>query len=149
MIDQPYIGERFIGAGGQAVLYRHGADPVPLKTRQTQALDEAIIFTTFPEVGTPKDRAGFEAVAQQCKLTRYGMDCYAYALLAAGHVDLVVEAGLHAYDIQGPMAVIQAAGGVVTTWSGGSAKDGGQVIAAANPTLHATALQILAPYADA
>jgi myo-inositol-1(or 4)-monophosphatase len=71
------------------------------------------------------------------------MDCYAYALLAAGQVDLVIEAGLNAYDIQAPIAVIQAAGGIVTDWSGAPVHEGGQVIAAANPAIHAEALAIL------
>jgi len=71
------------------------------------------------------------------------MDCYAYALLAAGQIDLVIEAGLNAYDIQGPIAVIQAAGGVVTDWTGGAVHMGGRVVAAATPELHAEALSIL------
>lgn len=80
------------------------------------------------------------------KLTRYGMDCYAYALLAAGQVDLVIEAGLNAYDIQAPIAVIEAAGGIVTDWQGGPAHDGGRALAAANPEIHAAALEILRQY---
>ena len=71
------------------------------------------------------------------------MDCYAYALLAAGHVDLVIEAQLQPYDIAAPIAVIQAAGGIVTDWRGGVAHHGGQVIAAATPALHAAALERL------
>jgi myo-inositol-1(or 4)-monophosphatase len=71
------------------------------------------------------------------------MDCYAYALIAAGQVDLVVEAGLQAYDIQGPMAVIEAAGGVVTDWRGGPVHQGGRVLAAANAGIHAAALAVL------
>ena len=102
-----------------------------------------MIFTTFPEVGCAEERAGFERVAARCKLARYGMDCYAYALLAAGQIDLVIEAGLNAYDIQAPIAVIQAAGGVVTDWTGGPAHDGGRVVAAANATLHQQALALL------
>ena len=85
----------------------------------------------------------FQRVAHNCRLTRYGMDCYAYALLAAGQIDLVIEAGLHAYDIQGPMAVIQAAGGVVTDWSGGPPHNGGRVIAASNAAIHKQALELL------
>jgi myo-inositol-1(or 4)-monophosphatase len=87
--------------------------------------------------------AAFHRLARTCRLTRYGMDCYAYALLAAGHVDLVVEAGLQAYDIAAPMALVQAAGGVVTAWDGGPAQDGGTALAAATPTLHAAALELL------
>ncbi|MGY9052641.1 MAG: inositol monophosphatase family protein, partial [Rhodobacterales bacterium] len=85
----------------------------------------------------------FNSVSQKCKLTRYGMDCYAYALLAAGQIDLVIEAQLNPYDIQGPLAVVQAAGGIVTNWQGGAADQGGQVIAAGDPTIHAAAMKIL------
>ena len=141
-IDQPYIGERFFGGAGIAEM-TGPLGTMQLSTRSTPSLDQAMLFTTFPEVGTDKDRAGFTAVAQEVKLTRYGMDCYAYALLAAGQVDLVIEAGLNAYDIQGPIAVIEAAGGFVTNWQGGPAHQGGRVLAAANATLQAAALAIL------
>lgn len=142
MIDQPYTGERFVGAPGLAQM-TGPLGTVPLRTRATAALEQAILFTTFPEIGSPDERAAFEAVSQRVQLTRYGMDCYAYALLAAGQVDLVIEAGLNAYDIQAPIAVIQAAGGIVTDWRGGSVHMGGQVLAAANPDLHRAALALL------
>lgn len=142
IIDQPYIGERFAGGFGRAEFTGpHGSGP--LGVRGTKTLSEAIIFTTFPEVGTDAERAGFEAVSARCKLTRYGMDCYAYALLAAGQIDLVVEAGLHSYDICGPIGVIEAAGGIVTDWRGGPVHDGGRALAAATPELHAQALAVL------
>jgi len=142
IIDQPYIGERFIGGLGEARLDGpHGSRP--LKTRATATLDEAILFTTFPEVGTQEEGRAFHELAAQVRLTRYGMDCYAYALLALGQIDLVVEAGLHPYDIHAPIAVIEAAGGIVTDWQGGSAADGGRVLAAANAEIHAAALEIL------
>lgn len=142
VIDQPHIGERFQGGPDRArVDGPHGERP--LKTRTTTDLDAAILFTTFPEVGTPEERAAFERVSDAVQLTRYGMDCYAYALLAAGQIDLVIEAGLNAYDIQAPIAVIEAAGGLVTNWQGGKAHDGGQALAAANPEIHAKALALL------
>ncbi|MCH2095014.1 MAG: histidinol-phosphatase [Rhodobacteraceae bacterium] len=142
IIDQPYTKERFWGGYGQARWTGPGRD-APAVTRPTKSLSEAVLFTTFPEVGTPEDKRGFDRVAQGCKLTRYGMDCYAYALLAAGQIDLVIEAGLNAYDIQAPIAVIQAAGGVVTDWAGNPAHDGGRALAAANPQIHAQALELL------
>ena len=142
IVDQPYTGERFVGSADGASM-TGPLGPQSLQTRTTRDLDQAILFTTFPEVGTLQERAGFNSVAKQVKLTRYGMDCYAYALLAAGQVDLVIEAGLNAYDIQGPIAVIQAAGGVVTNWQGGPAHDGGRALAAANPIIHAAALDLL------
>lgn len=145
IIDQPYIQERFLGGFGQARL-TGPAGQVPLATRPHCALDEAILFTTFPEVGTAMERNGFEDLAARVKLTRYGLDCYAYGLVAAGQVDLVVEAGLNAYDIQGPMAVIQAAGGVVTDWQGGPVHQGGRVLAAGNAAIHAAALDVLRRY---
>ncbi len=142
MIDQPFIGERFLGGFGQA--WSEGPQGRrELATRAPRPLAEAILFTTFPEVGSPAEAAAFHDLAGRVRLTRYGLDCYAYALVALGQVDLVVEAQLQAYDIQGPMAVIEAAGGVVTDWQGGSAKDGGRVIAAANAEVHAAALELL------
>ena len=142
VIDQPYIGERFVGGFGVAEVVgprgRRG-----LATRAPRPMSEATLFTTFPEVGTPQEGAAFRRVAAQARLTRYGMDCYAYALVAAGQIDLVIEAGLSAYDIQAPIAVIEAAGGIVTDWQGGPAHGGGQAIAAANPQVHAAALELL------
>ena len=146
-IAQPYMNEIFMGGLGLSVL-DHPQGRKNLGVSITKSLDDAIIFTTFPEVGTDKERAGFEAVARRCKLTRYGMDCYAYALLALGQIDLVIEAGLNAYDIQAPIAVIKAAGGIVTNWTGGTGHHGGQVIAAATPELHAMALEILSQHAS-
>ncbi|MDA5093390.1 histidinol-phosphatase [Aliiroseovarius sp. KMU-50] len=142
IIDQPYIKERFLGGFGAAWV----DGPMgrrALKARAPRPLSQATILTTFPEVGDDVERTAFHSLAAQTRLTRYGMDCYAYALVAAGQVDLVVEAGLQAYDIQGPMAVVQAAGGIVTDWQGGPAHQGGRVIAAANAEIHAAALATL------
>ncbi|MEQ6247306.1 histidinol-phosphatase [Sulfitobacter sp. HNIBRBA3233] len=142
IVDQPYTGERFIGTPAGAALLRAGQRR-PIHTRPARPLREATVFTTFPEVGTDIEGSAFRAVAERANLTRYGMDCYAYALVASGQVDLVIEAGLQAYDIQAPLALVRAAGGIVTDWQGGPAHDGGRVIAAANPQIHAEALEIL------
>lgn len=142
IIDQPFIGERFEGGFGRAqTLGPLGARG--LKTRVARPLSEAILFTTFPEVGTQVEGDAFRRVAAHAKLTRYGTDCYAYALVAAGQIDLVIEAGLQPYDVAAPIAVIQAAGGLVTNWQGGPADGGGQIIAAANADVHAQALALL------
>ena len=77
------------------------------------------------------------------RLPRYGTDCYAYAMVAAGNVDLVVEVGLQPYDIVALIPIIEAAGGMVTEWSGGPAEEGGGIIAAATPELHAAAMEVL------
>lgn len=147
VIDQPYIGERFVGGFGVAEV----TGPLgtsPLATRKRTSFDAATLLTTFPEVGTNLERRAFEAVSKAVKLTRYGMDCYGYALLAAGQVDLVIEAGLQPYDIHAPIALIKAAGGVVSNWQGGAAHHGGRVIAAANPDIHAVALAVLQDVID-
>jgi histidinol phosphatase-like enzyme (inositol monophosphatase family) len=142
IIDQPYIGERFEGGLGRAEVNGPMGRAV-LKTRPARDLSEAILMTTFPEVGTADEGAAFRRVADRAKLVRYGTDCYAYGLIAAGSIDLVIEAGLQAYDVQAPIAVIQAAGGVVTDWQGGAAHEGGQILAAANAAIHAQALALL------
>ena len=142
LIDQPYIGERFEGGFGIARM-RGPLGARVLRTRPPRALNEAILFSTFPEVGTPEEGAAFQRVVPEVRLTRYGTDCYAYALLAAGQIDLVIEAGLQAYDVQAPIAVIEAAGGIVTGWDGRPCLDGGRVLAAANAEVHAAALALL------
>ncbi|MDR9394457.1 MAG: histidinol-phosphatase [Roseovarius sp.] len=143
LIDQPYIGERFEGGFGRAALAGPHGDRA-LETLGDRPLDDAVVFTTYPNLGSPAETAAFDSVAAAARLTRYGMDCYAYALLAAGQIDLVIEAGLKPYDIHAPIAVIEAAGGIVTDWRGGPAHGGGRVIAAAGAQQHAAALEILA-----
>ena len=145
IIDQPYIGERFEGGLGRARLAGpHGHRD--LAVRDGLMLAQATLFTTFPEVGDATDRDGFNLVRDQVQLTRYGTDCYAYALLAAGQIDLVIEAGLNAYDIAAPIAVIEAAGGIVTDWRGGPVHDGGRVLAAGCRQLHEECLKILSDF---
>ncbi len=143
VVDQPYIGERFCGGLGEAY-YDGPLGRRPLRSRRARRLDRAILFTTFPEIGSAEERAAFERVSARARLTRYGTDCYAYALLAAGQIDLVIECGLNAYDIQAPIAVIEAAGGIVSDWQGGPAHGGGRAVAASSPELHDEVLPLLA-----
>ncbi len=147
LIDQPYTGERFMGGLGRAMM-RRGEAETPLRVRSCASLSDAVLFSTFPEIGTPAERASFEAVRDRVRLTRYGLDCYAYGLVALGQVDLVIEAGLYSYDIQGPQAVIEAAGGIVTDWTGGPAHRGGRILAAGDRRVHAAALDHLGRVSD-
>ncbi|MCZ4351068.1 histidinol-phosphatase [Roseovarius aestuarii] len=142
LIDQPYIGERFEGGLGRSEMSGPTGTSA-LRVRGARPLSEATVMTTFPAVGTPDEGRAFAEIAGQARMVRYGCDCYAYALLAAGQVDLVIEAGLQAYDICAPIAVIEAAGGIVTDWQGRPAHEGGRVLAAAGPQQHAAALAIL------
>lgn len=114
-----------------------------LRVRGDRPLAQSIVMTTFPAVGNASEGAAFARVADAARLVRYGCDCYAYALLAMGQIDLVIEAGLNSYDICAPIAVIEAAGGIVTDWRGGPAHEGGRVVAAASGEQHAAALAIL------
>lgn len=143
IVDQPFTEERLIG-GFNTASYEHRENPATqLCTRNTATLENAILYSTFPEIGTPEERTRFEAVRDQVQLTRYGTDCYGYALVAMGHIDLVIEAGLNPFDVQAPIAVVEAAGGIVTDWNGNPAYDGGQILAAANRDIHAQALEHL------
>ena len=91
----------------------------------------------------PAERERYAAIEGAARLARYGGDCYSYCMVAAGHVDLVVEAGLKPYDIAALIPVITGAGGIVTTWDGGDAAKGGRVVAAGDPRVHAEALKLL------
>lgn len=142
VIDQPYIGERFFGCD-EAAWSDGPMGQTALACRARGGIADAIMLSTFPEIGTAEEYGAFRRVADQVRLVRYGMDCYGYALLAAGQVDLVIEAGLEPYDIAAPIAVIEAAGGCVSDWDGRPAHNGGRVVAAANEDLHAAALELL------
>ncbi|MCY3879328.1 MAG: inositol monophosphatase family protein [Rhodobacteraceae bacterium] len=143
VIDQPYIGERFEGGFGRAVM-RGPYGRRSLSTRATHQIENAVLCTTFPEIGTDAEKRTFQSLSGQVLLTRYGLDCYSYGLLALGQIDLVVEAGMKPFDVHAPIAVVQAAGGIATDWAGGACHDGGRIIAAATEELHATAVGILA-----
>lgn len=145
LLDQPVLGERFIGSSDGAFLIDSQGSR-RIRTRGTETLDGAILQATTPDMfKTEFERSGFQRVREAVAMTRFGGDCYAYALLAMGFVDLVVEADLEPYDVQAVIAIVESAGGVCTDWYGGSALDGGTLVAAATPALHRAALARLAP----
>jgi len=142
MMAQPFIGELFY-ATGEGTHYEGPHGKARLSTRATTDLSEATLCTTTPSIFEPERRVAFDRLERQVRLSRYGTDCYAYCMLAAGQIDLVVEAGLQPYDIVALIPIIEQGGGMVTDWDGGVAEGGGGIIAAANSTLHARALAIL------
>lgn len=144
VMDQPYTGERFVGSRlGGILSARDGTHA--LEVRPCATLDEATLLCTHPGIfERGVELPAFQALEQRAKLTRFGGDCYGYCMLAYGFADLVVEAGLQPYDIQALVPIIEAAGGIVTNWTGGPAWNGGQVLAAGDRRLHAEALQVLA-----
>jgi myo-inositol-1(or 4)-monophosphatase len=142
MMHQPFIGERFTGDGG-AAHYRGPAGKRALMVRPCAGLSDAMLFTTSPLLMNADDRAAFGRVEKDVKLSRYGGDCYAYCMLAAGHIDLVIETGLNAFDIMALIPIVEGAGGVITSWEGGSPNQGGRIVAAGDKRVHAAALKVL------
>jgi histidinol phosphatase-like enzyme (inositol monophosphatase family) len=142
VIDQPHLGERFTG-GPDGSHYQRGQTRRRLLTRPSQSLDTAIMMTTDPDLFAPAERDAFAAIRDRVRLCRYGCDAYAYAMLAMGGVDLVVESGLQIYDVQALIPVVEGAGGVITDWRGNPCWEGGQVVASAHRELHVQALAML------
>jgi len=140
LFDQPYIGERFIGSPRGAEMLARGVRH-ELATSACTSLSAASLGSTTPEIfESPEELAAFEHAAKTTRLLRYGGDCYLYGMLAAGHLDLVIEASLKTFDIAALVPIIEGAGGVVTQWSGEAAHHGGRIVAAATPALHAEAM---------
>ena len=142
MMHQPFTRERFTGDGG-ASQYRGPAGERALRARPCAALADAILMTTSPLLMSANERAAFERVEKSVRLSRYGGDCYAYCMLAAGHVDLVIECGLKPYDVIPLIPIIAGAGGLVTDWTGGAATSGGRIIAAGDRRIHEAAMTLL------
>ncbi|MDM0105340.1 histidinol-phosphatase [Variovorax sp. J22R24] len=142
MVDMPVLGERWIGQAGIGA-QRNGQ---PVRVRDCKTIAEARIVTTSPDIFNAADWQAFDRLSRQCAMRRFGGDCYGYAQLAGGTIDLVVETGLQPYDYLGPTGLIEAAGGVVTDWEGRplGLEANARVVAAATPELHRQALALLA-----
>ncbi|TGP50840.1 inositol monophosphatase [bacterium M00.F.Ca.ET.230.01.1.1] len=142
MMSQPDTGECFWSDGTRSVCCSAQGETV-LKTSGVQLLSESICHTNSPEPFARRPGRGFARLASSVKFTRYGGDCYAFAMLAAGQIDLCVELSLQACNIAALIPVIEAAGGVVTRFDGGRAERGGNILASANAILHEAALRVL------
>ncbi len=142
MMHQPFTRERFTGDSG-AAHYRGPAGTRDLHVRKCAALSDAVLFTTSPLLMTPDDRASFVKVENKVKLSRYGGDCYAYCMLAAGQIDLVIETEIKPHDIVPLIPIIVGAGGIVTTWENGAPQAGGRIVAAGDARTHAAAMELL------
>lgn len=142
VIDQPCLDEMYIGTGAEAWL-EHAGTRLTLRTSACDRLDIAILSTTDPFILTATEQAAFSSLRAITPITRYGLDAYGYARLAAGGIDVVAETGLKAYDVAALIPVIRGAGGAVADWDGSPAKLGGRILAAATPTLLQSALDLL------
>jgi myo-inositol-1(or 4)-monophosphatase len=142
IIDVPCLGERYTGVGDNGRLYRHSSE-ARLQTSDCVTLSEARLSTTDPYLFTGARLEAFDQLRQQVRTTRYGFDGYAYARLAAGSLDLVVESGLKTYDYNALIPVVRSGGGIFGDWNGGQDFRGGHVIAAATQQLYDAAVELL------
>lgn len=140
---QPFTDELFFGDCRRAGYERGGGGERALRTRDCASLSEAVLTTTTPVLFKGAEGRCFQALEEAVRLSRYGGDCYIYAMLAMGNVDLATDAGLNAYDIQGLIPIIEGAGGIISTYDGDSAALGGTVLAAGSAELHTRALELL------
>jgi myo-inositol-1(or 4)-monophosphatase len=144
LMDQPFLRERFWGAGGRAQMRGGDGKVRRLATRACARLAEAVLTSTHPDLFEARlEAAAFARVKEKARLTRYGGDCYGYCLLAAGFVDIVVEANLKPYDVIPLIPIVEGAGGRVTTWDGKPPLDGGRILATGDARVHAETLALL------
>lgn len=139
VIDQPVLDERVIGTPQGTTL-----NGTPVTTRACRDLDQAVYaMTDHMMMETPAQRAAHQKITERAAVTQYGGNCYAFAMLAAGHVDLACEGDLKPWDVFALVPVIQGAGGVITGWDGGPAWQRSLIVAAGDPALHASLLPLL------
>ncbi|MBC7770436.1 MAG: histidinol-phosphatase [Phycisphaerales bacterium] len=139
VMDQPYLDERYRGWMSGANVIARG-ETKPLKTRACATLSEAILSTTDPYLFVGDETEAFASARAVAKLTRFGCDCYAYSMLASGHIDCVIESGLKPFDIAALIPIVTGAGGGVLSWAGGDASKGGRVLAFGDARLRDQAL---------
>ncbi len=142
IIDQPILGERWIGTCHTPTWLNHEE----IHVRACPTIEKATLCTTSPNLFDPKERPCFEAIRTACRYTVYGGDCYSYGLLARGGVDAIVETDLKPHDFCAIAPVIEGAGGIITDWHGKALKQNstGQVLACGDHALHAAILPMLA-----
>lgn len=138
IIDQPYLKERYLGWPGGASL--NGA---PISTRSCGTLSVATISTTDADLFTADERPRYEEVRSKSQLVRLGLDCYAYAVMSGGYMDLVMESGLAPYDMMALIPVVRGAGGSATNWEGEAPGACGRLLAVGDPALLDEVLPIL------
>jgi myo-inositol-1(or 4)-monophosphatase len=144
LMDQPFTRERFWAHGGAARMRALDGRTRRLKTRGCNELSQAVLTSTHPDLfSSPKEQAAFGRIKARARMTRYGGDCYGYCLLAAGFVDVVVEAGLKAHDVAALIPIIEGAGGKITTWDNKPALRGGRIVATGDKRVHEEAIALL------
>ncbi|HYW16621.1 MAG TPA: inositol monophosphatase family protein [Allosphingosinicella sp.] len=141
-VDVPRLDELYLGDSSGARMFGVGEER-RLAVSGCRTIAEARLSTTDPYLFEGAEAEGFERLRRSARLTRYGLDAYAYALVAAGSLDLVAESGLKPHDYNALVPLVRAAGGAVSNWSGGSDLGAGQIVAAANEALLEEACRLL------
>jgi myo-inositol-1(or 4)-monophosphatase len=143
ILDQPVLGERFVGVNGKTEL--HFADTVTrLNVRACADLSEAVLCATHPYAYFGgAERAAFERVEASVRMSRFGGDCYVFGLLAMGFADLIIESTFKRWDVAALIPIVEGAGGIITDWRGGQDYEGGRTLAAGDARIHAAALSML------
>ncbi|APR82188.1 Histidinol-phosphatase [Minicystis rosea] len=146
IIDQPVLGDRWIGAAGRPTTF----NGKPARVRDCPALSRARLSTTGPQYFADPHRRAFDRVAARAKLLSYGGDCYQYGLVASGSIDVVIEDGLKLHDFAALVPVIEGAGGLMTDWRGRplDATSAGDVVAAGDARIHTEVLAVLGEGAE-
>jgi myo-inositol-1(or 4)-monophosphatase len=143
ILDQPVLGERFIGVNGRALLIE-GEKRTPLKVRECAEIKQAILCATDPsQYFSPGQQAAFARVKAQVRMTRYAGDCYLFAALALGFIDIIIEANFNRWDVAALIPLVEGAGGLITSWDGGDCRDGQTILACGDKRVHEEAIKLL------
>jgi myo-inositol-1(or 4)-monophosphatase len=143
ILDQPVLGERFIGVNGRSLLIE-GEKRTPLKVRECEGLKDAILCATDPsQYFAPDQQAAFARVKGQVRMTRYAGDCYLFAALALGFIDIIIEANFNRWDVAALIPLVEGAGGLITSWDGGDCRDGKTILACGDKRVHEEAIKLL------
>lgn len=143
ILDQPVLGERFLGVNGRSFLLE-GEKRTALKVRECAELKDAILCVTDPfAYFTQAQAAAFQRVSKAARMTRYSGDCYLFAALTLGFVDVIIEAGFKPWDIAALIPLVEGAGGVISAWDGGDCRDGKTILACGDRRVHEEAIKLL------
>ena len=144
ILDQPVLGERFIGVNGKSHLVQDG-NRTPLHVRACADVKDAVLCATDPSsYMTPDQQAGFDRVKAKARLTRYHGDCYIFAMLAMGFIDVIVEGAFKPWDVAALFPLVEGAGGVITNWKGEPWRDGDPLLASGDARLQQQVIGLLA-----
>lgn len=143
LMNQPVVGDMFYGSP-EGAWHDYRGTTQPIQTRTGVPLSRANTGTTAPELyRSDEDMRAFLRLKSKAQLTRYGGDSYFFCMVAAGHLDIALDANMMPYDIAPLLPIVHGAGGVSAEWRGGNPWEGGHVITAGSQALLDEALAVL------